>query len=271
MKINANDSLGGALFQEYGCSGVPHLVFIDKEQKEIDRIIGYQPPEEYLLNIKDIASNKNTFKELSNKFEQGDYSVETLELLAKKYENKGDIDAAANLYTKLLQLGNLSTESFWKAKYIIAVQALSNGETNKLVEYAETYPESPFTKDAYLTLIRHFNVENNIDEEIKLYIFVITQYPSDPSILNMYAWRMSEIDKNLGHALEMASLAVTLTKSEPQTQANILDTKAEVLFKLKRYNEAINIISEALTIDPESMYFKSQKEKFMDAKNNIDD
>jgi len=46
----------------------------------------------------------------------------------------------------------------------------------------------------------------------------------------------------------------------------VLDTKAEVLWKLEKTNEAIQIINQALLIDSENQYYKAQKEKFENSK-----
>ena len=81
-------------------------------------------------------------------------------------------------------------------------------------------------------------------------------------ILNGYAWRMTEINQNLDSALNKVNLALSLMDKEAQGLANIIDTKAEVLWKLGRIDEAIKTIDEAIAIDPESDYYQSQKEKF---------
>ena len=43
----------------------------------------------------------------------------------------------------------------------------------------------------------------------------------------------------------------------------ILDTQAEVLWKLKRYSEAVDIINRAIELDPTSDYYTEQKDKFL--------
>ena len=64
-------------------------------------------------------------------------------------------------------------------------------------------------------------------------------------------------------ALEKVKWAVELTADTPPTQANIIDTEAEILWKLKRYDEAIEAIDRAINIDPDSDYFREQREKFL--------
>ena len=71
---------------------------------------------------------------------------------------------------------------------------------------------------------------------------MITQFPDSPGVLNSYAWRMAEIETNMEDALQKVKRAVQLAAVDPQRQANIIDTEAEVLWKLKRFDEAIEAI-----------------------------
>jgi tetratricopeptide (TPR) repeat protein len=77
---------------------------------------------------------------------------------------------------------------------------------------------------------------------------------------------MSELELNLEDALEKAQKAVELSADNPSSQANIIDTEAEVLWKLKRFDAAIATIERAIIIDGENQYFKDQKEKFIQSK-----
>ena len=77
---------------------------------------------------------------------------------------------------------------------------------------------------------------------------------------------MAEIELNLLDALEKVQKAVVLSANDPGSQANIIDTEAEVLWKLKRFDEAINAIEKSIVIDGENQYFKDQKEKFIQSK-----
>ena len=44
LKYNANEEIGNQYFKQYNCQGVPHLLFVDSEGNEVDRIIGFMPP-----------------------------------------------------------------------------------------------------------------------------------------------------------------------------------------------------------------------------------
>ena len=78
---------------------------------------------------------------------------------------------------------------------------------------------------------------------------------------------MTEIERNLEDALEKSIMAIKLSSNNQDQKANIFDTKAEVLWLLNRYDDAITAINLAIEINPESDYFKSQRTKFQSSKN----
>ena len=91
-------------------------------------------------------------------------------------------------------------------------------------------------------------------------------FPNDPTMLNSYAWRMSELELNLDNALNKIDRAIVLSVNDKKKQANILDTKAEVLWKLGNSEEAIKTIEMAIQLNPDNDYFIEQKDKFLSKK-----
>ena len=73
---------------------------------------------------------------------------------------------------------------------------------------------------------------------------------------------MSELGINLDDALQKSIIAIDLSSDDTQLRSYILDTKAELLWMLGRNKEAIEAITLAMISDPESEYFKEQKQKF---------
>ena len=78
---------------------------------------------------------------------------------------------------------------------------------------------------------------------------------------------MSELEINLDDALEKVNQALNLLTSSEISYANTLDTKAEVLWKMKNFQQAIIIIEQAISLNPESEYYRAQKEKFINSNN----
>ena len=104
------------------------------------------------------------------------------------------------------------------------------------------------------------------EDELATYVKYLPLLNQSYNFLNSYAWRMSELDKNLEDALYKIDMALILIGEEHQAYANILDTKAEVLWKIGDIKDAVLTIDKALTIDSDSEYYKSQKEKFLTSK-----
>ena len=79
------------------------------------------------------------------------------------------------------------------------------------------------------------------------------------------AWLYAEEERNLNEALRLVEEALFL---EPDTFA-FLDTKAEVLYKMGRFKEAITIADDLVIRYPSSRYAKEQLEKFINEYNNV--
>jgi uncharacterized Ntn-hydrolase superfamily protein len=84
----------------------------------------------------------------------------------------------------------------------------------------------------------------------------------DADLLNGLAWFCAGADLFLEDALEAAERAVAL---EPEA-AYILDTLAEVQFRLGMIDQAVVTGEKAAALDPESTYYKEQLDRFKAAR-----
>jgi uncharacterized Ntn-hydrolase superfamily protein len=78
---------------------------------------------------------------------------------------------------------------------------------------------------------------------------------------NSVAWSMAMANLELDRALV---LALEASASEPE-DANIMDTVAEILYRLDRFDEAVLWGSRALELDPESKYLLDQLTRFQES------
>ncbi|HSQ60098.1 MAG TPA: DUF1028 domain-containing protein [Acidobacteriota bacterium] len=84
----------------------------------------------------------------------------------------------------------------------------------------------------------------------------------DPSVLNGLAWACATNDIFLPQALQAAERAVAADRRN----VDILDTLAEVHFRMGNSVKAIEVESRAATIDPKSEYLKDQIKRFRGGK-----
>ena len=73
---------------------------------------------------------------------------------------------------------------------------------------------------------------------------------------------MTELEMNLDTALVKIDIALGMENKPKQTYM-YLDTKAEVLWKLNRIEEALSVIEKCVKGEPDNKYYQEQKEKFL--------
>ena len=270
LKYNANEEIGNQYFKQYNCQGVPHILFVDSEGTEVDRIIGFMPRSEYLLRIEDISKKRNTLNDYLARYKNGEMNADIIASIAIKYKDRKENDNAAEFYSILIKdYPDPSSEYYIQGKFFLASHEFINGNENSLKNYVTNNPDSPFHFDAYRKMVYHYANTEQIEKELSAYNEMLSLFPDDPNTLNSYAWRMAEIETNLEDALIKVRKAVVITADDPIRQAGIIDTEAELLWRMNRYDEAIEIIEKAISIEPDNQYFKNQKEKFIESKKTM--
>lgn len=258
------DSTGKELFSNYNGHGIPLLVFINSKGEEVDRIVGFKPHDEYLSFINNVVDGKSTYLDLYNKFKSGERSESILEVLSDKSDIMKNDDLSYDIYSFINQNKNdFSSDLIEKSEFFFASKEEGEKMIMLLNKFISNHPKSLKAMDAYSTMIDYYKSIQDTLNEVNIYTKMISKNLQNMWILNGYSWRMSQIEKNLDDALEKAKIAVNLAKSDPISCAMILDTQAEVLWKLKRYSEAVDIINRAIELDPTSDYYTEQKDKFL--------
>jgi membrane protease YdiL (CAAX protease family) len=92
----------------------------------------------------------------------------------------------------------------------------------------------------------------------------ITTHPEYIPAYNALAWMYAEQETSLDSALNLIETAL---ESEPDNPM-YLDTKAEILYKLQRYDEAIDIERTLVNQYPSIPFYQEQLKKYMTAKSS---
>ena len=265
LKINTDTDSGHELFKKFHGVSLPTILFLDSNANEIDRIVGYSPPEEYLKQINNINNNINTLEYFLNQLQFHPDSAAINIAIGNKYLERNIIDKATQYFDNVIDKSSANKKYYQEAKYRLAFIEYENNNLEPLLNFIEKNQNSDFTYSGLRTVIRYYKSLQDTMSELQYYEKLIMLFPSDPNALNSYGWRMSELDRNLKDALEKTKLAVSLTNEDLNSKANILDTEAEILWKLGRINEAIEAIEKAIKINPNKEYFKNQKKKFIES------
>ncbi len=298
-KIDAEKGDGPEQKKKYRVRGYPTILFLDSKGLEIDRIVGYRPPEEFLSELNRIKNGDNTISEILARYKQNKHHYPTQIDLAEKYvtlnlpdsansilddiyhkQKKksqldfsvafrisklyyriGSLDTSIDLLDQIVDSGADSSDSGYF--YGLLYKAKRDTDTDRLLQYSYLTENIDRKKQAYWQIIRILRKEKkDPDLEADIYQKAVELYGGDykylPSLLNSFARRMTQLEKKMDVALEKIDLAL-----EYGEDIKILDTKAEVLWKLKRIDEAVRIIEKCILLDPKKKYYKDQKNKFL--------
>jgi tetratricopeptide (TPR) repeat protein len=78
---------------------------------------------------------------------------------------------------------------------------------------------------------------------------------------------MAELELDLENALQKINVALDIVLEDKEKRAMILDTKAEVFWKLQKNDDAIITINQSIELDPENSYYLNQKNKYLQSIN----
>ena len=263
IKINAETDEGMDLFNQLQGTAYPMIVFLDKNNNEIDRFYGYLPPYEFLLKINNALNNTGNLIYYLKQYNDGNHSAELIKSLADKYKDKEEFDKAISLYQELLLSSNISKDDYQNSKYNIAFLSLRKNKPSIMLDYLNGYPTTAYIEQSVSDLIYFYQLNEQKKEELNIYSKYIGQLEYSYNFLNQYAWRMSELDTNLNDALNKINIGLSLIEKDNTSYSYLLDTKAEILWKLNDTKNAIQIIEQAILINPDNQYYQAQKEKFL--------
>ena len=260
LKMNTDTGDGFELFKNFHGISLPTILFLDSNGNEIDRLIGYVNPTMYLTKIHNIKNGINTLDYFLTLYQSHPDSNNLALEIGNKYLERNITDTAKTFFLDVLRGTN--SKYHQEANYRLAFLEYENDNLDPLLNFIDNNPNSDFSHSGLRSVIRYYRALSDTTSELTYYQKLISLFPTDPNALNSYGWRMSELEMNLEDALIKTRLAVSLSNDNPQSKANILDTEAEILWKLGQIEEAIDVIDRAIIINPEKKYFIDQKNKF---------
>ncbi len=262
-RINVITDEGKALSKKYSLIGVPTVVLVSADGKEIDRITGYGEKDEFLATLSGYFFNVGTLDNLIEKSSKNP-SADLFYKIAQKYYERGDVDNSLSTISKVREQPQLSDEIKLNINLLEGECYLKKDKT-KGIEILLKLVDSEnlkISESAFEDLSRFFYKIEDYNSLYNLYKKIFPKKSDDPQFLNSFAWTMGEIGKNLDEALYAAKKAVELSKEDPQ----ILDTLAEIYYKMGDSKSAVATIDKAIAKEPSDEYYKRQKEKFLTTK-----
>lgn len=262
--------------EKYHVNGVPTLVFLNEEGQEVDRLVGFRPAEKMLSEWQRIVADSGTYPALKREALHDSLNPDKWIRLGEKLNamrSRGD-DEGMLVWERTK---NLLPETDPRREYVMVQLAVHNmwktQDPSEFEKMLNTLVQFPNTKVAMTALIQYArktgqSALEGAYEKLLADIYVKKQKELDPtdfaSRMNAYAWRMTQLEMNLSDALEKIKLGISVLPvgADPDVRAGLIDTEAEVLWKLGQPEAAIEMIEKSIALEPENKYYREQKKKF---------
>lgn len=98
-----NGKIDTAFSKAYGVVGYPTMILAKASGTEIDRIVGFLPPKEFIPGLFDIMQNRNTLDDYLTRLAAHPDSFSLRNAVAEKYLYRGKYDQARNHYGYVLE------------------------------------------------------------------------------------------------------------------------------------------------------------------------
>ena len=235
----------------------PTLIVLDSQGMERDRQVGYDgQAENYVQRLEDWAENENTLVALLQTWSKDTTDVEWNYRIAHRYEERFQIELAQRFWQNIIDLdhenvaGYKEEAEFNRALY----RARYQKDTDPLEKLIEQEKDVELLERGYFTLIRAAEVQGDHDKTLAIYRRAMERLPDYANLMNGCAWYIYEkrLDAHYPWGIELAEQAVQL---EPDA-AHIWDTLAWLYNESGQYKLAVEAMTKALELEPESDYFK---------------
>ncbi len=161
----------------------PTIILANADGSEVDRFIGFQPPEQYVTQIKDIKRGKNTLAELEKRAAKNPEDPVLLYAIGDKYQWRGNSEKAAELFAKVVALDpeNKSLKADSAAFSLAYLKYRAKDYTGAIADFEmfkTTYTNPNLVGDAQIYIGVCYERSDNKAEAVKQYQKYLEIYPA---------------------------------------------------------------------------------------------
>jgi tetratricopeptide (TPR) repeat protein len=221
---------------------MPTELFVDKDGKEVDWIIGYSPPaDEFLERVKRSLSGADTYLALNERYAKEPANVEVTFKLAEKCASRysdAPTKRSQELYEKVLTMdlegrtGSYYDEdhkasiAYVEAAEFALARASASGrkpDPAPLRAFIKKHPASVLVKDAYSSMSYYYGYQAAKEDAAKFFEEATAKFPENKNLISTYIERIirdkEPVDKGIALAEKLKE--ATGYPENPDVQQNL--------------------------------------------------
>lgn len=193
------DAVDTALARQYCVSGYPTLVLMDKDGKEVDRVAGYMPPDDFIKTFRDYKNGVGTLADLL-KQASAKTDRDLFMQIAEKYKYGCDKGGATQWYTKVISAGDpkdsLSAQSRMELADMLARASKYDSAVVAYQAIASDFAGKSTASDADWTIGNVYRRAKDTAKAIAAFEAWMTKYPAAHTSDVNYTKKMIDRLKN---------------------------------------------------------------------------
>ena len=252
------DSVGKALIALYKVKYFPTVIVTESNGKEIDRMVGYYPPRQFIFFLENFINDKNTAGDLERRLFADTNNLSLAFQLASRFEMRVELDTAMHYFEHVIFHGSDTSLLVQRAKFHLGDFHLKVfGNPNFLNEVIERTWVDSLRYASYNELIAYYQKVKLRDSLLAISSRAVAAYPHDADFLNNDAWNLAVMGGNLDTAHTLAKRAIAVNAGI----ADYYDTMAEIYMRQNDYSDALTQIQKALRLKNNDPYFKHREKE----------
>lgn len=242
LRVDVNAESSAELLRRFGLDrGAPVFLVLSEGGEVLDRFDGFIPREEFLGLLRDALAG-NHFVALEQRAARGEESYDFLLAYGRRLHHRCAPEAAEVLRRAVALDPEEKRAETIDAEYVLARIASGGDMVHALAAFVAAHPNSSHAVEAHTTLALLYGA-GEPDKAIASFEFLRSHGALDkPWQKHDYARLLAWNGRDLETALSLVGEALRAVPDEPRW----LDTKAECLSRLGRYDEAITVESRAI-------------------------
>ncbi len=186
---------GDEIYKKFSVRATPTVMVLTTDGREIDRVLGYDPPpEKFKEAVEKAYTGENTLLSLMQAYEKDASNVATLARLAQKYRSNYIFDKMAEFSQQILKQPEqakqimlpFGKDSAEVSAYEFARFAASYAGPDAVLEFANEFPNSGYLDEVFGDFWRSLLNKDQQEKAIQVFDKLITSFPQNTALVGSY-------------------------------------------------------------------------------------